>query len=216
VIAVSQAGWVVTFLVVWLAIGFGIWLVLGRRGHDGVTWFLIGTLAGPVGILVAIDAAQHDESQEPVLQVAGRRRPGTVDVLVGADGSRAARAALESAIDLFGPSLGRVTLLRAVPFDGGVYADRHAEEAVEAEAARYPELEPGVEVRGGHPAAVLMSTARRDGYDVVVIGSRSAGPHPFGSTARELATSSPVPVLLVSEHGPTIAGADAEAVASSP
>jgi nucleotide-binding universal stress UspA family protein len=210
----SQAALVLTVLVVWLSIGLGIWLVLGRRGHDGFTWFLIGTLAGPVGILVAVDAAQHDESSAPISQLTGHPHAGTVDVLVGADGSRAARAALEAAIALLGPSLGRVTLLRAVPFDAGVDADRRAAHAVETEAARYTDLEPGVEVRGGHPATVLASAARDGDYDLVVIGSRGSGPHPFGSTARELATSSPVPVLLVSERGHETAATETEPLAS--
>lgn len=209
----SQAGLVLAVLVVWLSIGVVLWLVLGRRGHDGTTWFLIGTLLGPLGVLLAVDAVQHDEPAAALLEVPGGGHAGNVDILVGADGSPAARAALRSAIDLFGPSLGRVTFVRVVPFDGGLDADREARRAAEAEAARSPQLEPGIEVRRGHPATVIAEVARQGEYDLVVVGTRAEGRHPFGSTARELATTSPVPVLLVSAPGRTSAATDTEPAA---
>jgi nucleotide-binding universal stress UspA family protein len=138
---------------------------MGRRGHDGFSWLLIGTLMGPVGILLALDAA----------------------------------------LRILGSSVGRVTLLTVVPFDGGIDADREALAAIREEAERHPELRPDLEVRRGHPAAVIAELAARDHYDLVVIGTRGAGRHLFGSAARELATASPVPVLLLTGTSRSVA-----------
>jgi nucleotide-binding universal stress UspA family protein len=206
----SQLTVVAVIAAVWLAIGLVLWLTMGRRGHDGLSWLLIGTLMGPVGILLALDAAHHGEAAEPVLATAGRGGGGAIDLLVGADGSPESRAALDAALHILGSSVGRVTLLTVVPFDGGIDADRDALAAIREEAERHPDLQPDLEVRRGHPAAVIAELAARGDYDLVVIGTRGAGRHLFGSAARELATASPVPVLLLTgtsrsvAHAPTV------------
>lgn len=196
---------IVTVGLVWLTIGFVLSWVLGRRGHDGFTWLVIGTLLGPLAIFLAIDAVQNAEVREPIVVAAGSGRGGTTDVLVGADGSEEARAALETAVALFGPSLGRVTLVRVISYDAGSETNREAVASVEHEAARYAELAPGIEVVRGHPATVLGARAVEGRYDVLVVGTRGAGRHLLGSTARELAAASPVPVFLVGASQPAAA-----------
>jgi nucleotide-binding universal stress UspA family protein len=54
-------------------------------------------------------------------------------------------------------------------------------------------------IRKGHPAEEILATAKEEGADLIVIGSRSSRTtHLFmGSVSREVANSSPVPVLLV-------------------
>jgi nucleotide-binding universal stress UspA family protein len=178
-------------------------LVLGRRGHDGFSWLVIGTVLGPLALLLAIDAVQNAEPREPIVVATGQRGGGATDVLVGADGSAESRAALETAVALFGASLGRVTLVRVISYDSGLESSRDAAAAVEEEAARYPQLTPRVEVVRGHPAAVLAARAVEGDYDVLVVGTRGAGRHLFGSAARELAAGSPVPVFLVGAAQPT-------------
>jgi nucleotide-binding universal stress UspA family protein len=194
----SQPALVFGVAAIWLLIGLVIWTVLGRRGHDGTSWFLIGTLLGPLGLLLAIDAIQHDESSGPVLDVPGGSGAGTIDVLVGADGSPEAHAAVAAATELLGPRLGRVTFVRVIPFDGGLDADRRAVAETTSDARRFAALEPGVEVLRGHPASVLAAEARLGGYSLVVLGTRGHGRHLYGSTARELASSCTVPVLITS------------------
>ena len=84
---------------VWLTIGLVLSLVLGRRGHDGFTWLVIGTLLGPLALLLALDAVQNGEPAEPLVSTpTGIVPDGGIDVLVGADGSDEARAALEEAV----------------------------------------------------------------------------------------------------------------------
>lgn len=183
---------------VWLTIGLTLSLVLGRRGHDGFAWLVVGTLLGPLAVPLAFDAAQHEEPTTPIVSTAPGIPPERgVDLLVGADGSDEAHAALEEAVALFGERLGRVELVRVVPFDGGAAIEREASDAIGAEALRYADLRPGTQVLRGHPAEVLAARALTGGFDVLVVGTRGSGRHPFGSTARELATSCPIPVLLL-------------------
>lgn len=193
---------VILLAAVWLAIGFGLSLVLGRRGHDGFSWLVVGTLLGPLAILLAIDAIQNGERRETSVLLAGSGGRGTTDVLVGVDGSPEARAALDVAVATFGESLGRLTLLAVVPFDGGLDADRTAAAELEREALRVKEAHPRTEVARGNPATLLREHARSEAYDLLVIGSKGAGRHVFGSAARELASASPIPVLVVGAPAP--------------
>ncbi len=192
---------IVAVAAVWLMIGLTLSLLLGRRGHDGFSWFVVGTLIGPLAIFLAIDAVQHGERRRSSLVAAGTSGAGATDILVGVDGSPEARAALETAITMFGDSLGRVTLLRAIPFDSGLTTDEDAAQEIEREAARLPAIHPRIEVARGDPATLLREHASSGAYDVLVIGSEGAGRHLFGSAARELASASPIPVLLVSAAG---------------
>jgi len=54
-------------------------------------------------------------------------------------------------------------------------------------------------IRKGHPAEEILATAKEEGADMIVIGSRSRKTsHLFmGSVSREVANSSEIPVLLV-------------------
>jgi nucleotide-binding universal stress UspA family protein len=204
----SGPAFVIVLVAIWLAIGLGLSLVLGRRGHDGFTWFVIGTLLGPLALFLALDAVQNGEPAAPLESTLPGVAPGTgIDVLVGADGSRGARAAVEEAVALFGTKLGRVDLVQVIPFDGVVAVEREAKESIAAEAARYARLRPGTEVVRGRPADVLAARALEGGYDVLVVGTRGAGRHLFGSTARELASTSPIPVLLFGAPQSRSAGA---------
>jgi nucleotide-binding universal stress UspA family protein len=195
----SQLTIIVAIAAVWLTMGLVLWLAMGRRGHDGFSWLLIGTLIGPLGILLALDAVSRDEPAESVLTSPGQGGTGPIDLLVGADGSPESRAALDAALRILGSAVGRVTLLSVVPFDGGIDADRDALAMIRGEAERYADLRPDVEVRRGHPAAVIAELADHDDYDLVVVGTRGAGHHFFGSAARELASASRVPVLLAAD-----------------
>jgi len=54
-------------------------------------------------------------------------------------------------------------------------------------------------IKKGHPAEEILATAKEEGSDLIVIGSRSSRTtHLFmGSVSREVANSSEIPVLLV-------------------
>lgn len=182
----------------WIAIGLVLAFVLGRRGHDSFSWFVIGAMLGPLGIALAITAwRQHEDARAETLAPAVRGADGTVDALVGFDGSPESRAAIASVVDLFGARLGRLTLLTVIPYDGGRFNEREARAALERERDRLAWLAPGLSIVRGRPAAALAATAVEGGFDVLAVGTTGAGhAHLFGSAASQLAGNSKVPVLL--------------------
>ena len=188
--------------VAWLGIGLSLALFLGRRGYDGFSWFVLGTMLGPFAVVLAADTLRHDERPAPRTLAASAApppdEPGGVDVLVGFDGSPESKAALTAAVELLGPRLGRVTLATVVPFDGGLEAERAAVQALDGQAERLAWLAPGLEVLHGQPGRALSERAAAGGYELVAAGTRGAGrAHLFGSAATELSRTSKVPVLLV-------------------
>jgi nucleotide-binding universal stress UspA family protein len=118
---------------------------------------------------------------------------------VGFDGSPEATAALDAAISLLGPRLGRLTVARVIPYDapGG---------DEEAATARLKQLctEPsrstaGFEILRGQAVEALGRRGVEGGYQLLTIGTRGAGfsKAVLGSTASGLARSSKLPVLMV-------------------
>jgi len=116
---------VVVVAAVWFAIGLGPFAGR-RRGHDGFSWFVAGVILGPLAVVFAVDAWRHDERpvHRPLVAGDGGRDRGTVDILVGFDGSTGSQAALAAAIELLGARLGRLTLATVIPYDGGREGER--------------------------------------------------------------------------------------------
>lgn len=184
----------------WLAIGLGLMLVMGRRGHSRLSWFLIGATLGPLSLPLAARAADGDERLAPRMVDAGRASEiGHIDVIVGCDGSPESRAALRTALDLTGANLNRLTLATVVPYDPAPIAEKEARLRLLRERSEMADVDgvaPSLEVLHGDPARALMTRAAEDGYELIVAGVRGTGHELFGSVARELSSRSKVPVLL--------------------
>jgi len=165
-------------------------------------WFFIGAILGPLALPIAWSTARTE--------VSGLNRPlepgvggsGTVNVLVGIDGSAEAARALQTVVEILGTNVGRLTLASVVTFDeGSVAARRDEEQAVrllaEAGASIAPHS-PGQVVLTGQPATALMHHATEEGYDLLVIGRRGRGATKalLGSTAKKVADGQ-VPALIV-------------------
>jgi nucleotide-binding universal stress UspA family protein len=191
----------------WLANAVVLALVMGRRGFDRFTWLLIGAVLGPLSVLVAVQRVRVSRGFRPeLITAAAPERIGT-DVLAGFDGSPESRAAIDRAVALLGPQLGRLTLVAVVPHDEGLELERQAREDLVAERRRLASVAPDAMVIRGRADQVLAEEARRGGYDVVVVGAKGAGrAHLFGSTARALASAGAVPVLI-GDRGPAPSGA---------
>ena len=200
----SGLGVVVAIAGVWVAIGIVMSIVMGRRGHNSFGWLVLGTLLGPMAVVLAIDARRHDEELEPAaVGGSGEARRGPVDVLVGFDGTAESVAAADAAAQLFGDRLGRLTVATVVPYGDMRWPAESAAEALRRLAARTPERACELEVLHGHPAAALREYAASAGYDVIAVGARGAGVTKaiLGSAAAELARESKVPVLVVGAPG---------------
>lgn len=213
--------------VTWLSIGVVLALVMRRRGHMGFSWFVLGTLMGPMAVVFAVDTVLHDAPDDAQVVDPGVVRPGHIDVLVGVDGSPASVAAVETAARLLRPALGRLTLATVIDRDEppGSDAERAAHVRLERARARVRALDPAMELlRGprsepelvilrGRPAEVLSAHAVDGGYEVLVVGSRGAGlaKTVLGSVAEALASRSAVPTLVVPVAAPVTTTGPAQA-----
>jgi nucleotide-binding universal stress UspA family protein len=134
-------------------------------------------------------------------------------ILVAIDGSPAADAALEEAIDLARTDGARLVLISvAAPprwrFTGSPYVPYPSDDELEraawdvvrrAEALVPADVAVSSVVRVGSPAAAIVARAAEGGHDLVVIGSRGHGlmcSLLLGSVSRAVAARSPVPVLI--------------------
>ena len=187
----------------WVAIGAGLSILMGRRGHNGFGWFVLGSMLGPLGLILAVDALRHEPAQEPARPVTGHAG-GPVDVLVGYDGSPESIAALATVGDLLGERTGRVVIATVVSLDGIAAEERDAEKGLSRMASRVPTLPVATEVLHGRPSVALAQRAAGGGFDLLVIGTRGKGLTKglMGSAASELVRDSKVPVLVVGNgHG---------------
>ena len=205
-------GLVIAVAVGWVAIGLLLSIVMGRRGHDSFGWLVTGTLLGPLAVVLALDARRRTEQLRPKRV---RQGPpaipsrGSVDVLVGFDGSPESRAAIDAVPALLGDRLGRLTVATVVP-----YGELREQERVATKALRSLEGQAlgggcDLELLHGQPASALSQYAAEGGYALIAVGTRGAGISKaiLGSAATHLAEDSKIPVLLVTA-GRGSAGAD--------
>lgn len=187
----------------WGLFGVSTALLMGRRGHQPFMWLLLAIVFGPLVLPLAANALRHD--RPGLFERLSRGRPGTgsVDVLVGIDGSAEAEKALRAAIALLGPRLGRLALAAVVDYDIAVGSGPTEEnDRLRADVARTANaigLEPEILLLSGRPAEALRKHAVEQGYALIVVGRRGHGASRvlLGSVASELARGGEVPVLIV-------------------
>lgn len=198
----TSTGWLITAMVLWIAIGVVQAMALGRRGFDGSSWFLIGMVLGPMSIPIAINCVRRDQVLAPkLLEAPPSVHPaGTCSVLIGFDGSPEAKAATGDVVRLLGSRIGRLGLVSVVPFDAARDVQDTTEQGLTEFASEFAGLSPILQVVQGHPATALMQAAESGRYDMLAVGTTGRGrAHLFGSAAKELAHRSAVPVLLAGQ-----------------
>jgi nucleotide-binding universal stress UspA family protein len=189
-------------LAAWLGIGLTLAVVMGRRGHGAFQWFLLGAVLGPLALPLAWTAIRDEGHASTSHLTESPAGGGSVDVLVGIDGSAEAAHALRTTIELIGTNVGRLTLANVVTFDEASPQARRDEERaaelLEATASSIQTHTPGRVLLTGRPADALMNHATEQGYDLLAIGRRGRGASKalLGSTAVRSANG-PIPVLIV-------------------
>lgn len=191
----------------WALIGVTASIVMGRRGHNSFTWLLLGAVLGPLAVPLGVRAVR-DERRDPRVKARPLREgapgSGTVDVLVGIDGSVQSAAALRAGLDLFSERIGRLTLASVIDYDSAISGrpwdtEQLATEKLERSAASVNAVQPATVLLVGYPASALMRHAVEEGYEVLVIGRRGHGASKalLGSTAMRLSQEAGIPVLIV-------------------
>jgi nucleotide-binding universal stress UspA family protein len=198
----SFTGFALIAVVAWFAIGLGTSYLMARRGHDAFSWWLVGTVFGPLAVgyvlnRILLERGRTDRSEEAARAPSG----GEVDVLVGIDGSAEAEGAVTTVCALLGPRLGRVVLASVLPFDTPHWSEtrRDANMALELAAMRVPHVEVERVSLQGRPVDELTRYATTNGFGVLAVGSRGKGLSTalLGSVASRLARADGVPVLIV-------------------
>jgi nucleotide-binding universal stress UspA family protein len=177
-------------------------VVMGRRGHGPFGWFLIGAILGPLALPVAWRAIRDETSATARPLERGVPAAGTLDVLVGIDGSDESARALRRVVDLVGPNMRRLTIATVVTFDEGSAQARQDEqgaiESLDTAAASVPQHDVGRVLLTGRPDEALVQHATENGFELLAIGRRGRGASKaiLGSTAARVADGR-VPVLIV-------------------
>lgn len=198
----TQVG--IVIVVAWVTIGLVVGLLMGRRGHHALASMALGVVLGPLMIPLARNSTRDEARSRPHELIPGVAGAGTVDVLVGIDGSPASEAALHAVAGLLGSRIGRLTLVCVVDYDSVGSTppwdeEVRATEVLERLRSSVQDLTPGTAVLPGQPAAALMKEAVEGGYELLVIGKRGHGAAKalMGSTASRLAHGANVPILIV-------------------
>lgn len=171
-------------------------LVVGARGHSGLAGLLLGSVGG--------QAAAH--AQAPVVVVRGRWQhvPGYTPqpVVVGADGSQAADAAMAFACEEAAIHGTFVLAVCALADSAGAPAEAHAitgdfEHQAERWQKEYPDVIVRRKVSRGTARTALLEAARD--AQLLVAGSRGRNGLPamvLGSVSNALLHHAPCPVAI--------------------
>lgn len=199
----------------WIGIGLVSAMIMGRRGHSPVEWWILGAILGPLVVALALGRIQdeiemakrfrHDSSSRI------ERGPDRLDVLIGLDGSPEAAGAMARTVQMLEPAIGSVTLATVIDFGfadtpGGSEGIAEIEKQLAENAARIANKPVETRILVGHPADALSSFAREHGCELIVVGARGRGLSKalLGSVAQRLASRADVPVLIGSTPIPGV------------
>lgn len=188
-----------TVLAMWITVGVTSAIVMHYRGHRWVPWLLLGSAFGPFVVPLLPIVTGVDRVRETRQIRLGRAGPGTVNIVAGIDGSRAAASAASSVIGWLGERVGSVTLATVRDFESAQEPlDDRVLQTVADSIALPPGVEPGLTELHGRPAEALAKLAvEREA--ILVIGEQGAGFAPFGlgSVTRAIRGSARGPFLVV-------------------
>lgn len=199
----TPTGALALFAATWIAIGFGTAYYMARRGHDLFTWWYMGAVLGPIAIPMAVTKSRQRGSVAPKEIRSGTAGSGTIDVLVGVDGSPESKAAIADAIELLGPRIGHLCLAAVEDFDAPMRQNDTTMKLLETMTEGLPYRDPRTVVLTGKPAVALLEYAEKEGYELLAVGSRGHGMAKaiLGSVAQQLAKDAPIPVLISRSPG---------------
>lgn len=197
----SSTQWLATALAItWVTAGLVAAVVMRRSGYDLKLWLGLGILLGPFAVVVAADHLRHLPRRPAVAE--DERRPGTLDLLAGIDGSAQSIAAVKTALDLFGDQVTSLTLATVIDYDTrGSLTGRRSQEKAYARLVEVADdlgFKPvHLKLLFGRPTTELEVFASETDVELMVLGARGHGMSEavLGSVSSRLIGSSPVPVF---------------------
>lgn len=193
---------------IWLLVGCAVGLYMVRRGHSPYLWLFLVPF-GPLALLFAVGSRDDETRTSPtVTQIGGVGRKGSLHLLVGVDGSEAARRAATDAVRLLRDLLARVSLVAVLDYES---PETHplGNEVTEADAwllAAEQAIGPAFDAPAGRvvlfgdPSTELLRWARDNDADVIAVAARShgLGRHLLaGSVTRRVLQASSCPVVVL-------------------
>jgi len=168
----------IALLGAWVTAGLLTAVVLSRQGHDLRSTGALGFVFGPLFIPFARELRRDEEQAKPVLVAPGRTKGGPVDVLINLRCPPAGAASVLPVLELLGPRLGRVTLVRVLDFESMKDDEERASAELELSCASLflGDYEPSLLLLPGHPLQAPQEHAAAEGFDAVIVvgGSRRA------------------------------------------
>jgi nucleotide-binding universal stress UspA family protein len=171
-------------IIIWLCIvivSATIVVYLARRwGHDPFGWALLAAVMGPIALVALAGTHQSDRATRPHERMI-RPRSTSGPLLVAVDGSQAADALVQHAIDVW--QGGDVVVLHVVPYelqpqgpedDISIRTARDATERVTA-ALQRAGIPARLEVRYGIPGEAVVSCADELNARLILVGRRGSG-----------------------------------------
>jgi nucleotide-binding universal stress UspA family protein len=191
-------------LVAWMMIGVVAAIVMGRRGHAPFSWMVLGAVLGPLVVPVMLSSMkrEHPAPESGVGRPVPATDAGGLDLLFGFDGSEESKGALVTAIALFGPHVGRLTIATVLEFERPEHETAAAQTQLDDAAALAADLlerRPTTVILVGRPDEALARYAHEHTVDLLVIAPRGRGATRalFGSVASRLARTPGVPVAIM-------------------
>jgi nucleotide-binding universal stress UspA family protein len=191
-------------LIVWCAIGVAASIAMGRRGHNPFAWLILGAILGPLVIPVASVSVREERMGLRRELVEGSPGAGSVDIVVGIDGSPESEGALQTVVRLFSTRIGRLTLVYVEDFDSAgsrtpLDVEKRSAVSLEKIASSAEVYKPAAVIITGRAADALMRYGVEEGYGVIAIGRRGRGATKrlLGSTAIRLSQGADLPVLII-------------------
>lgn len=201
--------YVVLIIVLWLAVGLGAALFLGRRGYRNGTWYFLGAAPGPLFVPIAVERGRRQDrvvERSPSASEGPAPADGTATVVVGVDGSAESDRSVRDAVRLFGGNGARIVLVMAIDPDVVEFADATERDRCRTllaeRASWFPGTPPVTELASGQPSRVLLDVATAESADVLVVGRRGRGlsTRLLGSVAEHVTRHARIPVLLAPPH----------------
>jgi len=169
--------YVLIFLLAWAATGVSLALLFRRLGHNFLVFATLGVALGPLVVLLIADSTRRADIVPEVIR-RGRENPsGSIDVLIGLDGSDACLQSTVTAFEILRPIVRNLRLATVLDLETA-----RAPKSFQTDEERIAHLhraatvfdwgEPELVVLGGSADRALIDHGSNENVDLIVVSHR--------------------------------------------